>query len=157
MSDHESFMREAIRLARLGVARGDGGPFGAVVVWEDRIVGRGWNRVVSGVDPTAHAEMEAIRDAARRLGRFHLAGCAIYTVSEPCPMCLGAAYWAHVERIYFAADVADAARVGFADLAIQDELALGWGRRRLPAEQLLREAALEVFEEWRLSDRRVDY
>ena len=157
MPDLESFMREAIRLARLGVARGDGGPFGAVVVHDGQVVGRGWNRVVADLDPTAHAEVNAIRDAARRLGRFHLTGCEIYTVCEPCPMCLSAAYWARVDHIHFAADAADAAAVGFADLSIRDELARAWDHRCLAAGQLLREAALEVFEEWRRSERRIDY
>ena len=150
-------MREAIRLARLGVSRGDGGPFGAVVVQDGQIVGRGGNRVVADLDPTAHAEVNAIRDAARRLGHFHLTGCAIYTTCEPCPMCLSAAYWARVERIYFAADAADAAAAGFADLVIRDELGQAWDHGRLIAGQLLREAALGVFDEWRHSERRIDY
>ncbi len=144
----ERLMQEAIRMAAEGVARGDGGPFGAVVVKDGEIVGRGWNRVVADNDPTAHAEMVAIRDAARRLGRWSLEGCQLYTSCEPCPMCLSAAYWAHIAHIYFAADEADAAAVGFDDCAIRRELALPCDIRRLPREQLLREAALKVFDAW---------
>jgi guanine deaminase len=153
----ERFMAEAIRLAAEGVARGDGGPFGAVVVKDGEILGRGWNRVVAAKDPTAHAEMMAIREAARRLGLWHLEGCELYTSCEPCPMCLSAAYWAHIERIYYAAGEADAAAIGFDDRAIREALARPPEQGRLPREQLLREEALRVFRAWAASPLRQAY
>jgi guanine deaminase len=152
---HAVFMAEAIRLAAEGVARGDGGPFGALVVVGDEIVGRGWNRVVAANDPTAHAEMEAIRDACRRLGVWHLRGAVLYTSCEPCPMCLSAAHWAHIQRLYFAAGEADAAAFGFDDRLIRQ--ALGDPARGLPRRQLLREQALEVFAAWAASPLKRPY
>jgi len=157
MGGPEAFMREAIALASRGVERGDGGPFGAVVAQGGRIIGRGWNRVVGASDPTAHAEIIAIRDAARRLGTFRLSGCELFATCEPCPMCLGAAYWARLERIFYAASGSDAAAMGFDDLFIREELGRPAPARRLPARQLLRDEALEVFTEWRRSALRVDY
>jgi len=148
MSAPEEYMHEAIRLAAEGVARGDGGPFGALVVKDGEIVGRGWNRVVTDQDPTAHAEMVAIREATRRLGVWHLEGCELYTSCEPCPMCLSAAYWAHIGRIYYAASEADAAAIGFDDGAIREELARPSEARHLPRQQLLRQQALKVFAAW---------
>lgn len=150
-------MAEAIALAREGVGRGDGGPFGAVVVREGEILGRGWNRVIRDRDPTAHAEMVAIRDAARRLGRHHLDGCTLYVACEPCPMCLSAAYWAHIERVCYAANGADAAALGFDDRLILDELHLPAAARRIRMEQLMRSEALAAFEAWRGSALREDY
>jgi len=150
-------MREAIRLAAEGVRRGDGGPFGAVVVRDGEIIGRGWNRVVAQQDPTAHAEVNAIRDACRRLGDFRLAGCRLYTSCEPCPMCLAAAYWARLEQVWYAATGEDAEAVGFDDSHIRQQLAEPAERRLLPQGQLLREEALEVFRQWRNSGLRVDY
>jgi len=150
-------MREAIRLAAEGVRRGDGGPFGAVVVRDGEIIGRGWNRVVAQQDPTAHAEVNAIRDACRRLGDFRLAGCRLYTSCEPCPMCLAAAYWARLEQVWYAATGEDAEAVGFDDSHIRQQLAEPRERRLLPQGQLLREEALEVFRQWRNSGLRVDY
>jgi tRNA(Arg) A34 adenosine deaminase TadA len=118
------FMRRAIELSRLGMQRGDGGPFGAVIVRAGEIVGEGWNRVVATNDPTAHGEILAIRDACRRLRTFILEECELYTSSEPCPMCLGAIYWARLRRIYFSNTRADAARIGFDDDFIYREIAL---------------------------------
>src|ERR1700741_1895821 len=118
------FMREAIRLSRQKMRANQGGPFGAIIVRGDKIVGRGWNRVTSMNDPTAHAEVTAIRDACKRLKRFHLEGCDIYTSCEPCPMCMGAIYWARLRGVYYANSRQDAARIGFDDEFISTEIAL---------------------------------
>jgi len=151
------FMREAIRLSREGMERGDGGPFGAVVTKGDRIVGKGWNRVTSANDPTAHAEVTAIRDACRALGTFSLDGCEIYCSCEPCPMCLAAIHWARLEAIRFAATGEDAAAAGFDDRAIYDEVRKTAVQRALPAMQGLREEAAEVFAAWMKKPDRVEY
>lgn len=143
----ETWMREAIGLALEGAKRGDGGPFGAVVVREGAIVGRGWNQVLATNDPTAHAEIVAIREAAARLGNYHLQGCTIYASCEPCPMCLAASYWAQVDRIVYGATAEDAAQVGFADDFIRRELLQGEARS-LPLVPLLRDEALGPFEYW---------
>ena len=150
-------MSEAIALASEAVRRGDGGPFGAVVVRNGEIVGRGWNRVVGRHDPTAHAEMEAIRDAARKLGQFHLKGCQLYTSCEPCPMCLSAAYWAHIDQIYYAATEHDAAEIGFDDRFIGEELDKAPEDRTIKSRQMQREEALQVFAQWRTSEMKRGY
>jgi tRNA(Arg) A34 adenosine deaminase TadA len=152
-----TFLREAIALARAGAAAGTGGPFGAVVVHEGRIVGRGQNRVTSTNDPTAHAEIVALREACAALGRFHLTGATLYTSCEPCPMCLAAAYWAHVERIVFACTRDDAAAAGFDDAFLYRELAAAPATRRLPQVPLLREEGLAAFREWAENRRRIPY
>jgi tRNA(Arg) A34 adenosine deaminase TadA len=157
ISMREAFMREAIRLAAEGVRRGDGGPFGAVVVRAGEIVGRGWNRVVADNDPTAHAEINAIRDACRRLGDFRLTGCELYSACEPCPMCLAAAYWARLEQVWYGATAQDAAAIGFDDSHIQRQVKQPEERRLLSHGQLLRGEALVVFRLWRESGSRVDY
>lgn len=157
ISRQESFMREAIRLAAEGVRQGDGGPFGAVVVRSGEIIGRGWNRVVADHDPTAHAEINAIRDACRRLRDFHLPDCELYSVCEPCPMCLAATYWARLGRVWYGATAADAAAIGFDDSRIHRQIRLPEERRLLPHDQLLRDEALAVFRLWRESGLRVDY
>jgi tRNA(Arg) A34 adenosine deaminase TadA len=141
-------MREAIRLSRRGSDRNEGGPFGAVIVHQGRIVGRGWNRVLKTNDPTAHAEMVAIRVACRRLSRFHLDDCELYTSCEPCPMCLSAIYWARLRRIYFANTRRDAERIGFQDEFLYRELKQPIARRRIPTVALLRSEAREVFDWW---------
>ena len=151
------FMREAIRLAEKGVSQGDGGPFGAVVVRDGVIVGRGWNRVVVDKDPTAHAEINAIRDACRNLDSFQLDGCELYTSCEPCPMCLAAAYWARIDRLWYAATGEDAAAIGFDDQHIHGQLAAPEAERLIGHGQLLRDEALAVFRRWRESGLRVDY
>ena len=143
------FMRAAIRLSLEKMLRGEGGPFGAVVVRRGKIVGRGWNRVTSSNDPTAHAEVSAIRDACRRLKTFRLDDCEIYTSCEPCPMCLAAIYWARVGKIFYAGARRDAAAAGFDDDLIGREMARPVSRRRIPTRQLLRGEALKVFKEWR--------
>jgi tRNA(Arg) A34 adenosine deaminase TadA len=135
----------------------DGGPFGAVVARNNEIIASGWNQVTTTNDPTAHAEVMAIRGAAARLGAFVLQGCVLYTSCEPCPMCLGAAYWARVDRIVFAGTRADAAAAGFDDEALYRELALAPASRRLPMQQILRDKAVAIFEEWRRMPGKVMY
>jgi guanine deaminase len=151
------FLREAIRLSRVRMRQGRGGPFGAVVVRDGSIVARGWNAVTSSVDPTAHAEVVAIRRACRKLGTFSLAGCVLYASCEPCPMCLAAAYWARVDRLVYAATRADAARAGFDDAFIYDQVPLAPEVRSLHTDHLLREDATAVFEEWLAKPDRVPY
>ena len=143
----ESFMREAIKLSAESVRSG-GGPFGAVIVRNGEIIARGENRVTVCNDPTAHAEVSAIREAAARLGTYDLSGCEIYSSCEPCPMCLGAIYWARLDRLCYAGTRADAANVGFDDAHIYEELPLDPSQRELPTESLLREEAQRVFDAW---------
>ncbi len=159
MSDeqHIVFLRQAIRIATRNVESGEGGPFGAVVVREGRVLATGVNRVTAMNDPTAHAEMMAVREACRILGDFQLTGCEIYCSSEPCPMCLAAIYWARAERIYFAATRVEAAAVGFDDQFIHDEMALDIAGRSIPAQRLLAEEALTPFEHWTAQPSRVHY
>lgn len=152
-----TFLREAIRLSREKMLASEGGPFGAVVVRSGEIVGRGWNRVTSTNDPTAHAEIVAIRDACARLQTFSLAGCELYASCEPCPLCLAASYWARLDRIYHAASCDDAAAAGFDDRAFYDELRRTAGERSLRVEQRLREEALPVLHEWLQQADRVRY
>jgi guanine deaminase len=142
----ERFMRRAIELARRGsLDLRAGGPFGAVVVMDGEVVGEGWNEVLRRRDPTCHAEMQAIRAAARRLRRFDLSGCEIYSSGEPCPMCAGAIHWARLDRVWYAASAADLARHGgFDDRAFHAEVAKAPSRRRLPHQRLLREEAIVV-------------
>ncbi len=151
------FLREAIALARAGAASGAGGPFGAVVVHEGRIVGRGQNRVTSTNDPTAHAEVVALREACAALERFHLPAATLYTSCEPCPMCLAAAYWAHIARIVFACTHDDAAAIGFDDAFLYRELAAPPTARRLPLVPLLHKEGVAVFREWAENPRRIPY
>lgn len=150
-------MRRAIDLSRMGMEQGSGGPFGAVVVAGGRIVGEGSNLVTSSLDPTAHAEIVAIRAACAALGRFDLHGCDVYTSCEPCPMCLAAIYWARVARIFYANDRSDAARIGFDDRALYREVALPSRARKLPMIRLLAADALPVFQEWERKADRVMY
>ena len=140
-------MREAIKLSAESVRSG-GGPFGAVIVRNGEIIARGENRVTVCNDPTAHAEVSAIREAAARLGTYDLSGCEIYSSCEPCPMCLGAIYWARLDKLYYAGTRADAANVGFDDAHIYEELPLDPSQRELPTQTLLREEAQQVFEAW---------
>jgi tRNA(Arg) A34 adenosine deaminase TadA len=157
MSSDEDFLKAAIGLARDHMEAGHGGPFGAVVVHEGRIIAEGWNQVTSRNDPTAHAEMVALREAAVRLNRFSLAGCKLYTSCEPCPMCLAAAYWARIDGLVYAATRADAAEIGFDDDMLYRELALPVSERRLPMRSLLHEEALHVFTAWRDKPDKVPY
>jgi guanine deaminase len=142
------FMREAIRISMTKMRANHGGPFGAVVVRRGRIVGRGWNCVTSTNDPTAHAEIVAIRDACRRLKTFRLDDCELYTSCEPCPMCLAAIYWARFKRVCYANTREDAAKIDFDDEAIYREVARPVARRRIPMRQMLRKEALKAFAQW---------
>jgi tRNA(Arg) A34 adenosine deaminase TadA len=155
--DDEALLREAIRLARARMLAGRGGPFGAVVARNGIILAKGWNRVTTGLDPSAHAEIVAIRRACRRLGSFHLDGCVLYASCEPCPMCLAAAYWARLERITWAASRADAAAGGFDDALIYREVALPVAERTLPCTQMLRDEGASVFSDWLAKPDRVPY
>lgn len=141
-------MAEAIRLARIKMRANCGGPFGAVIVRQGKIIARGWNRVTSTNDPTAHAEVMAIRAACRKLGAFQLQGCDLYTSCEPCPMCLAAIYWARLDKVYFGATRRDAARIDFDDALIYREIPKPPLRRLIPAQILLRSEAVKVFTEW---------
>jgi tRNA(Arg) A34 adenosine deaminase TadA len=153
----DDFMREAIRLSRHSIKKKGGGPFGAVVVRRGKIVGRGANQVTATNDPTAHAEIMAIRAAGQRLKTFRLDDCEIYTSCEPCPMCLAAIYWAGLARVYYANTRADAAGVNFRDAWLYRELARPRGRRRIPLQPLLRAEALEVFAEWKNKPDKIEY
>lgn len=153
----ERFLRRAIELAIENVRSGRGGPFGAVIVREGRIVAEGANLVTSNLDPTAHAEITAIRRACAALGRFHLDGCEIYSSCEPCPMCLGAIYWARLDRIWYSATRADAAAAGFQDEQLYREISAPVPLRSIPTVQLLPEEALVAFEAWKSSATRIDY
>ena len=150
-------MRAAIGLSLRMMRRGQGGPFGAVVVRGNRIVGRGWNQVTSTNDPTAHAEVVAIRDACRRLRTYHLDHCDLYTSCEPCPMCLSAIYWARLRRVFYGNTRKDAAKIAFDDDFIYAQVALPIHRRKLPMQKLLREEALQVFQEWEKKADRIPY
>lgn len=147
----------AIELSEYNVKEGNGGPFGAVIVKEGMVVARSANRVVPNNDPTAHAEVSAIRLACQELETFNLTGCVIYTSCEPCPMCLGAIYWARIDKIYYANTKADAAAIGFDDAFIYDELACKMEQRKLPIMQLMRDEALSAFKLWSESETRTDY
>lgn len=149
-------MLEAIRLASANVENG-GGPFGAVIARGGEIIATGVNRVTANCDPTAHAEVSAIRAAAQKLGTFNLAGCDIYSSCEPCPMCLGAIYWARLDRLFYGNTKADAARIGFDDAFIYKELALPLPERTLRAEQLLGKEALATFEAWEQKTDKTPY
>jgi tRNA(Arg) A34 adenosine deaminase TadA len=152
-----TFMQEAIRNAVENVRSGRGGPFAAIVVKDRHVVATGTNLVTASNDPTAHAEVIAIREACKALGAFQLAGCEIYTSCEPCPMCLGAIYWARPDRVFFAATASDAAEAGFDDSFIYEELKRRHLERKIPFEPLMREAGLEPFREWARKSDRVKY
>ena len=153
---NKEFMRKAIRLSIENVKNG-GGPFGAVIVKDGRIIATGTNRVTANNDPTAHAEVSAIREACLKLDTFDLSGCEIYTSCEPCPMCLGAIYWAHLDRIYYGNNKADAAAIGFDDSFIYDELALPRENRKKAMEELLPEEAIAAFRLWRDTEDKTEY
>jgi guanine deaminase len=150
-------LEEAGRLAQTAVERGEGGPFGAVVVSGGQIVSRGWNQVLLTCDPTAHAEIVAIREASRRLGRFHLEECELYASCEPCPMCLAAAYWARIPAIYYACTSADAAAAGFQDAALYRELAHPAGDRRIRLVRGRSPASEAAMAAWRARPDRTSY
>ena len=154
--NHEEFMREAIRLSIQNVDE-NGGPFGAVIVKNGEIIATGVNRVTSNNDPTAHAEVNAIREASKKLGTFDLQGCEIYSSCEPCPMCLGAIYWARLDKLYFANTKQDAKEIDFDDSFIYEELELSIENRKIPTTQILREEALEAFNRWRDKTDKIEY
>lgn len=150
------FMKEAIRLSVENVKNG-GGPFGAVIVKEGKIIATGVNRVTSHNDPTAHAEVNAIREACKVLGRFDLSDCEIYSSCEPCPMCLGAVYWARLSRLVFANTKDDARNIGFDDSFIYKEIELKYNERAIPTEQMMRDEALAAFQLWNTNPDKIEY
>jgi tRNA(Arg) A34 adenosine deaminase TadA len=154
---NEDFMQMAIDLSEYNVKQGLGGPFGAVIVKDGMVVARSANKVVPTNDPTAHAEVSVIRLACQELNTYSLAGCEIYTSCEPCPMCLGAIYWARIDKIYYANTKADAAKIGFDDHFIYDELDLPMEKRKLPHVQLMRDEALNAFRLWESSEDKTEY
>jgi guanine deaminase len=156
-SPHNPFMAEAIALSLKNVREGKGGPFAAVVVRDGKIIARGVNRVTLTNDPTAHAEVVAIREACASIQNFQLTGCEIYSSCEPCPMCLAAIYWARPEKVFFANTKEDAAAAGFDDSLIYQELALPPNQRKIPLIQLMRDEAIRAFQEWAKSPLKVDY
>jgi tRNA(Arg) A34 adenosine deaminase TadA len=150
-------MARAIELSVENVRAGRGGPFAALVVRDGEVLAEGVNEVTTRNDPTAHAEVVAIRKACAALGAFQLAGCDVYATCEPCPMCLGAIYWARPDRVFFAGSAADAAAAGFDDSLIYEELAVPHGERRIPMVQIMREEAQRAFAAWREKTDRVEY
>lgn len=157
MNEHSKFMKRAIALADKGMQQGAGGPFGAVIVKDGEIIAEGFNKVTSSHDPTAHAEVTAIREACATLKTFQLDACVLYTSCEPCPMCLGAIYWARFKKVYYGARQQDAADIGFDDQFIYDEIEKPMSDRKIPFEQLDREDAVVVFKKWDDKTDRVDY
>lgn len=154
---HNYFMSRAIELAAENAGSVTGGPFGAVIVKDGEIVAAQSNKVTVDIDPTAHAEVNAIREACKVLGTFDLSGCVLYSSCEPCPMCLSAAYWAHIDKIYYAADRYDAAKVGFDDEFIYKELSLPISARRLGLEQIIPEDGLVPFVKWSENNEKIHY
>ncbi|MBI5045991.1 MAG: nucleoside deaminase [Candidatus Niyogibacteria bacterium] len=150
-------MEETIRLSIENAASGKGGPFGAVVVKDGKIIGKGANRVTSANDPTAHAEVVAIRDACQKLRSFQLNGCELYTSCEPCPMCLGAIYWARPEKVYYGNTKEDAAAIGFDDQFIYEELDQEKLKRRIPLIPMMREESQEAFRVWKAKTDKIKY
>jgi tRNA(Arg) A34 adenosine deaminase TadA len=157
MSDRDSlFMRRAIELSLQNVKRG-GGPFGAVITKNEEILAESCNLVTAINDPTAHAEINVLRAAALKLDTFDLGGCVIYSSCEPCPMCLGAIYWARIDKVFFANTTSDAKNIGFDDSRIYNEISRPLQEREIKFRQLLREEALEAFKAWEKSDNKIEY
>ncbi|MEQ1724002.1 MAG: nucleoside deaminase [Pseudobdellovibrio sp.] len=157
MNKNNEFMKRAIELSKLNVSSNKGGPFGAVVVRDNKIIGEGSNLVTCNNDPTAHAEVEAIRSACKQLKNFDLSGAVIFTSCEPCPMCLSAIYWARIDKIYYANTRSDAAQIKFDDDLIYNEIPKEPSQRKIPAEQILRDEAQDVFSMWSQSTAKVSY
>ncbi len=155
--DHSYFLKRAIQLAEEGMDKGDGGPFGAVIVKDGEIIAEASNNVTSFNDPTAHAEVVAIRKACEELKSFQLEGCILYTSCEPCPMCLGAIYWARPEKVYYALNRQDAAKIGFDDQFVYDEIGREMNERKIPFINMMREEGLPVFQKWEAKEDRIDY
>ena len=156
-NDIVKFMKKAIRLSIANVEKGNGGPFGAVIVKDGKVIARGVNNVTSTNDPTAHAEVVAIRDACKNLDTFQLDNCEVYTTCEPCPMCLGAIYWARPKIIYYANNREDAATIGFDDSMIYQEMSANLDERKIPIVCLGREQAIKIFEEWKAKEDKTSY
>jgi guanine deaminase len=154
---NRKFMKMAIALSEQNVKKALGGPFGAVIVKDGKLIAKGVNKVTRSNDPTAHAEVSAIRIACKKLNTFDLTGCVIYTSCEPCPMCLGAIYWARISSIYYANTKRDAADIGFDDQFIYDELDLPMNQRKLPIEQLMRDESQQAFKQWATSGLKIEY
>ena len=150
-------MNEAIKCSFHGMRTNAGGPFGAVVVKDGKIIGKGWNTVTTSNDPTAHAEINAIRDACKNLNTFELKGCELYTSCEPCPMCLSTIYWARIEKIYYANTRKDAAHIHFDDDFIYNEIPLPVEKRSIPMEQFGREEAIKAMKEWEEKEDKIEY
>jgi len=150
-------MNEAISLAESGMEKGEGGPFGCVIVKDDRIIGRGNNKVISTNDPTAHAEIIAIREACKNLDSFQLENCEVYTSCEPCPMCLGAIYWARPKLVYYANTRKDAANIGFDDSMIYEEISTDVDKRKIPVMNICRQKANETFIRWKQKEDKKIY
>lgn len=157
MNNTEQWMREAIELSLQKMQSGCGGPFGAVIVRAGKVIARGWNQVTSANDPTAHAEVVAIRQACQVLQTFHLEGCEIYASCEPCPMCLAAIYWARLDRLFFAGSRQDAAAAGFDDEFLYRELTAPLPERQVPTTQILRPEALAAFAQWKAKPDKIPY
>jgi tRNA(Arg) A34 adenosine deaminase TadA len=154
--EEKKFMQKAIELSIESVKKG-GGPFGAVIVKDGKIIASSSNSVTKDNDPTAHAEVNAIRSAAKKLGTFDLSGCQIYSSCEPCPMCLGAIYWAKIDELYFANTKNDAKEIGFDDSFIYEEIEKPYSARRIKTKQIMRDKALEAFKLWQEKDDKIEY
>lgn len=150
-------MKRAIEISLNKMTKNEGGPFGAVIVKDDNIIAEGWNQVTSCNDPTAHAEVDAIRKACSTLNDFSLKGCEIYTSCEPCPMCLAAIYWARIDQIYFANTREDAALIGFDDNFLYSELTKSLNQRSIPIQQVMHSEANQVFQAWLKKEDRIEY
>lgn len=156
MSEQNKYMHEAIKIS-IDNVKNNGGPFGAVIVKDGEIIARGVNRVTDYNDPTAHAEVNAIREASKKLNRFDLSDCEIYTSCEPCPMCLGAIYWARLNKVYFANNKTDAKNIGFDDSFIYDEIEKPYEKRKIPTIQIMRDEALQAFKDWNSKEDKIKY
>jgi guanine deaminase len=156
MDNHETFMREAIKLSLENISN-NGGPFGAVIVKNNEIIAKGTNRVTASNDPTAHAEVVAIREAAKKLNSYNLSGCTIYTSCEPCPMCLSAIYWARIDCIFYGNTKTDAKNIGFDDSFIYDEIKLPIEMRKIKTTQVLRDEAITGFRKWEEFEGKTEY
>lgn len=157
LSNDQNFMNKAIEAAIKGVLSNDGGPFGCVIIKDGEIIGTGNNKVTSSNDPTAHAEIMAIREACKNLDSFQLDGCIVYTSCEPCPMCFGAIYWARPQKVFYGCNKADAAEIGFDDEFIYKELDLELSKRSIPFKQINRENAVKAFKAWKEKDDKIEY
>ena len=156
MEDKKKFMAKAIELS-INSANGTGGPFGCVIVKDDKIIAEGSNKVTFSNDPTAHAEIVAIREACKTLNTFNLSGCDLYASCEPCPMCLSAIYWSHIDKVYYGNSREDAAKIKFDDKFIYDELSLEMKERKIPISQLSRDEAIKAFNIWEKEENKIRY